>query len=1105
MKYPMTKSCAAAGALAFVLVQGPALIAADVFTPGFAKLEVYTNITGVLVDDLRNDPNGNYPGSPGETRYLAGLESPSNYGDNYGARVSGFITPPATGSYVFYISSDDAGEFWLSTDESPNNLELLAMEPQWNGVREWGLPVSNTASRNPDAPENVSAPRQLTEGQRYYFEALVKEGTGGDNLAVAVAGANDPVPQNGSAPVSGTWLGVVVPDTGASVQIAQQPTGVSSAANENVTFTVGATGTSPLGTNLVYQWFRNGDPIAGATSATLELNRVQTADNGAAYSVLVAVPGAQATSSEATLTVTPDVTPPTIAAARATVNFNEVFVTFSEPVAQASATTAANYTLNGGATVSSATLVDPTTVRLVTSQLTEATPYTLTVNNVTDAFTPGNPVAANSTVNFSSYTFLPGFVLNKFWDGPTSVNALTNLAAFPDDPDRVALQPDFEYPAEGGGEGGSNYGNSLEAWWTAPESGNYVFFVSGDDTVNLYLSTDSDPANVKLIAAEPTWNPARDWLGTLDPGAPGRRPNGENRSDTFLESEWPTPNVITLEGGQRYYLLALHGEGGGGDNVGATYVLQGDPDPESGTPPIPGSELGFYYDASLSTLEVTQQPSAQTVLEGRTATVSAGATGGWQWSDQPFYQWQSAAAGGTAFTNIPGATGSSVTTPVLQQAESGVQYRVLVSVPGFNVTSQVAAVTVQADQVAPAINSVAANSSDALSVVFDEPLDPATAATVANYTLTPGGLTITSATLGGAMSNVVLLATSAAITAGNQYTLTVSGVRDVYGNAVANLTANFTARIVTYADIILADGPIAFYRFEETTGQSTENLGTAGEAGDGLYMSGNGPDDSVPADARTAEGPRPPGFLGFASSNRAADFAGPDDPFWVDAQNQFLQGLGAFSLEYWVRPSGGRLEDPSLWGTRIGIVGQNDAIEYGFIDQNTIQIWTPGGGALDTDYPYPDDEWHHVATIASGTDIRNYFDGELVGTGGTATANYGTSAFNVHIGGGGVFDGTGNFFIGQIDEVAIFDKAIPAERIRAHFRAGKEGGVVEEEQPEFTGITLSGGNVIISWTGGGTLESAPDATGPWAAVTGATSPHTAQATGTATFYRLRGN
>ena len=172
----------------------------------------------------------------------------------------------------------------------------------------------------------------------------------------------------------------------------------------------------------------------------------------------------------------------------------------------------------------------------------------------------------------------------------------------------------------------------------------------------------------------------------------------------------------------------------------------------------------------------------------------------------------------------------------------------------------------------------------------------------------------------------------------------------------------------------------------------------------------------------------------------------------MDTKNPFLQHRAAFTLEYWVRPTGGRTADPSVWLNRIGIVGQNDAIEYGFIDPKTIQIWTPNGGALNTTYSFPDDEWHHVATIASGTSLKTYYDGKLAGTTSSTTGDYGSSVYNVHIGGGGVFDATGNWFIGNIDEVAIFDKAIPADRVAAHYTAGKSGGVLTT-----TGAATGGG------------------------------------------------
>jgi len=294
----------------------------------------------------------------------------------------------------------------------------------------------------------------------------------------------------------------------------------------------------------------------------------------------------------------------------------------------------------------------------------------------------------------------------------------------------------------------------------------------------------------------------------------------------------------------------------------------------------------------------------------------------------------------------------------------------------------------------------------------------------------------------------------------------------------SNTSIQFVFTPVTYAANILFDGPIAYYQFEEPTASTVAtNKGSTG--GDGMYVSdigGGGP-------AKGDPGPRPPTFVGFDANNRAASFDGQGD--WVDTQNQFLQDRAAFTLEYWVAPSN-RVSAPATFGTRIGIVGQNDAIQYGFIDQNTIQIWSfdppAGGGFLNTPYSFPDKEWHHVATIASGTDLRTYYDGKLVGTGGGATATYGNSTFNVHIGGGGVFDATGNFFTGQIDEVAIFDKAIPAARVAAHYAAGKSGGVLVTSGTVTvpTGITLSlsrsGNTLATSWapaTTGDILESTP--------------------------------
>jgi hypothetical protein len=114
--------------------------------------------------------------TPAVTGTLSSFEAPTNAGDNYGQRVRGFVVPPASGSYTFWIAGDDNVELWLSTDATVTNRRRIAFHTSWTGVREW----------NKFATQK-SAAIQLNAGTRYYIEALMKEGSGGDNLAVGWA------------------------------------------------------------------------------------------------------------------------------------------------------------------------------------------------------------------------------------------------------------------------------------------------------------------------------------------------------------------------------------------------------------------------------------------------------------------------------------------------------------------------------------------------------------------------------------------------------------------------------------------------------------------------------------------------------------------------------------------------------------------------------------------------------------------------------------------------------------------------------------------------------------------------------------------------------
>jgi uncharacterized repeat protein (TIGR02543 family) len=113
-------------------------------------------------------------GSPPTTKdTLTLFETPSNSDDNYGQRVSGYLIAPTTGSYTFWIATDDDGQLKLSPSENPAAATVIASVS------------GDTASRQWDKfPSQKSASINLIAGQLYYIEALHKEGVFGDNFAV---------------------------------------------------------------------------------------------------------------------------------------------------------------------------------------------------------------------------------------------------------------------------------------------------------------------------------------------------------------------------------------------------------------------------------------------------------------------------------------------------------------------------------------------------------------------------------------------------------------------------------------------------------------------------------------------------------------------------------------------------------------------------------------------------------------------------------------------------------------------------------------------------------------------------------------------------------
>lgn len=142
--------------------------------PG-VKIEYWRTITGNTVASLLADPR--YPGAPDQTDILSALNLPANQGNNYGARMTGFVVPTTSGEYTFSMASDDESILRLSTDSTEANLKEIAKVP--SAVKP-GI-YTRFASQK-------SSKVMLEAGKRYRFEVLFKEGTYDDHLTVAWEG-----------------------------------------------------------------------------------------------------------------------------------------------------------------------------------------------------------------------------------------------------------------------------------------------------------------------------------------------------------------------------------------------------------------------------------------------------------------------------------------------------------------------------------------------------------------------------------------------------------------------------------------------------------------------------------------------------------------------------------------------------------------------------------------------------------------------------------------------------------------------------------------------------------------------------------------------------
>ncbi|NVB79634.1 MAG: LamG domain-containing protein [Kofleriaceae bacterium] len=240
---------------------------------------------------------------------------------------------------------------------------------------------------------------------------------------------------------------------------------------------------------------------------------------------------------------------------------------------------------------------------------------------------------------------------------------------------------------------------------------------------------------------------------------------------------------------------------------------------------------------------------------------------------------------------------------------------------------------------------------------------------------------------------------------------------DVRADSVLDGTAR------SYPEVVLADTPYAYYRFDEAAGTVVAD------------SSGHGADAYLPANSGEIEYRRPGALPGDSSTalrlaGEGNAGAGTEAQVWLS--DLWMLWGSDFTAELFVRPLA---PTPPGFATSMLVCERYlvNGFRSGWDDANHVQIWSHESGGADkiqTDNAsLALNRWAHVALVRRGGSIEIYLDGVL-----QANAPFGyvapDDAPNCGI---GSFAGLPQD--AEFDELAIYDRALSPARIAAHHAA----------------------------------------------------------------------
>ena len=533
--------------------------------------------------------------TPNYTGYLSSFTTGVDVADNYSRRLTGQIVAPVTGQYRFWIASDDASRLYLSTTSGAANKLQIANLSSYTDFQNWDANASQQ-----------SALISLVAGQSYYMEVQHQEGGGGDHASVAWSGPNfSRMPIAFASDVAPRGVRFLVASSTRREGEGTEPMLMAvldrPADLAGISVTYGVSGTATAGSD--YQLAPGTlDFAAGEQVKLLPFTILEDAVSENPEAVVVSLTGASGAQVQGPSThviTLQDAAAPEV---------DTVFVSAASTspagtvVGMASATAASGRSIAGWSIVAGntggifsidaagqvtlvvpASLPNPGAIQLVVRGTDNLGASGDGVVNVV-CNPPSNKVVERRWAGDDAFW-------NENWGGATNYSG--TLASFVT-----------------GQNVADNYSRRLTGLLKPAVTGDYTFWVAGDDDCRLYLGTDASSASKEEIARVDGYTSFKAW-----------------------DSQGPQKSAaIPLRAGQIYWLEAQQREGGGGDHLAVAWS-----GPGIARQDLPASALfpfvaaaDFGAPPAVPTVNITSPAEASAIPAGSDITIAAGVAGGSQ-------------------------------------------------------------------------------------------------------------------------------------------------------------------------------------------------------------------------------------------------------------------------------------------------------------------------------------------------------------------------------------------------------------------------------------------------------------------------------------------